>query len=65
VEALDLKPGDRVEFTMGNAPAQIEISTKVNYEGLAGDVSAGDVMLVDNGVRANDFGSFARANARN
>ena len=47
---LQLERGDRVEFTMGGAAAQLPLSTAVNYEGLGGDVSVGDTILVDNGV---------------
>ncbi len=47
---LVLEVGDRVEIRMGDAGPKMPLSTEVNYAGLAGDVSVGDTMLVDNGV---------------
>ncbi len=47
---LQLRAGDRVEFTIGDARPKEKFSTSVNYSGLAADVSIGDTMLVDNGV---------------
>ncbi|MEZ5305123.1 MAG: pyruvate kinase [Verrucomicrobiales bacterium] len=47
---FDLQPGDRVEFTMGGAAPSLPYSVSVNYDGLSGDIRAGDVVLVDNGV---------------
>lgn len=46
---LELKVGDSVELTLGDAAAEIALSTSVNYPGLADDLSPGDVMLLDNG----------------
>lgn len=46
---LEVKNGDDFEFTLGGADAQIANSTSANYAGLAEDLKAGDVMLVDNG----------------
>lgn len=45
----DLKPGDRIEFRIGDAAPGLDYSTTVNYEGLVEDVHAGDTMVVDNG----------------
>ncbi|MDP9003271.1 MAG: pyruvate kinase [Verrucomicrobiota bacterium] len=47
---LDLKPGDILEFTVRGAKSEEKYSVDVNYEGLVNDISAGDVVLVDNGV---------------
>jgi pyruvate kinase len=49
-KSIDLKSGDRVEITMGEAEAVEAYSTSVNYPGLADDLSLGDTVLVDNGV---------------
>lgn len=46
----DLKEGDKVEFRRADAEASIPISTTVNYPGLMGDVTAGNTLVVDNGV---------------
>jgi pyruvate kinase len=47
---LQLKPGDILEFTVRGAKSEEKYSVDVNYEGLVIDISAGDVVLVDNGV---------------
>ena len=47
---LDLKPGDIVEFTVRGARSEEIYSVDVNYDGLISDISAGDTVLVDNGV---------------
>ena len=47
---LELKPGDIVEFTVRGARSEEEYSVDVNYDGLIADISAGDTVLVDNGV---------------
>jgi pyruvate kinase len=47
---LQLKPGDILEFTVRGAKSEEKYSVDVNYDGLVNDISAGDVVLVDNGV---------------
>ncbi len=47
---LELKPGDILEFTVRGAKSEEEYSVDVNYDGLINDISAGDTVLVDNGV---------------
>jgi pyruvate kinase len=47
---LQLKPGDIVEFTVRGAKSEEKYSVDVNYDGLINDISAGDIVLVDNGV---------------
>ena len=47
---LELKPGDIVEFTVRGARSEEIYSVDVNYDGLINDISAGDTVLVDNGV---------------
>ena len=47
---LQLKPGDIVEFTVRGAKSEEQYSVDVNYDGLINDISAGDTVLVDNGV---------------
>jgi pyruvate kinase len=47
---LQLKPGDILEFTVGRAKARERFSVDVNYAGFATDVTAGDTVLVDNGL---------------
>ena len=47
---LQLKPGDIVEFTVRGAKSEETYSVDVNYDGLINDISAGDTVLVDNGV---------------
>lgn len=48
-ESLNLKKGDIVEFRKKDVEATVPLSTTVNYEGLMGDVSEGDRLVVDNG----------------
>jgi pyruvate kinase len=47
---LHLKPGDILEFTVRGAKARERYSVEVNYDGFASDVTAGDTVLVDNGM---------------
>jgi pyruvate kinase len=47
---LQLKPDDIVEFTVRGARSEEAYSVDVNYDGLINDISAGDTVLVDNGV---------------
>src|SRR3954451_1073484 len=47
---LQLKPGDIFEFTVRGARSEETYSVDVNYDGLINDISAGDTVLVDNGV---------------
>jgi pyruvate kinase len=47
---LQLTPGDILEFTVRGARSEEAYSVDVNYEGLVDDISAGDTVLVDNGV---------------
>jgi pyruvate kinase len=47
---LQLTPGDIVEFTVRGARSEEAYSVDVNYDGLVNDISAGDTVLVDNGV---------------
>ncbi len=47
---LDLNPGDILEFTVRGARSEEIYSVDVNYDGLIDDISAGDTVLVDNGV---------------
>lgn len=47
---LDLKVGDRMEFTVRGATSEEEHSVDVNYDGLINDIHEGDTVLVDNGV---------------
>src|SRR4051794_4397616 len=47
---LQLKPGDILEFTVRGARSEEAYSVDVNYDGLVNDISAGDTVLVDNGV---------------
>jgi len=49
-EAYELKEGDRVEFRRDDVKPSIPLSTTVNYPGLMGDVTAGNTLVVDNGV---------------
>lgn len=46
---LVLNVGDTVEFRKNGAEPTVELSTTVNYDGLMGDVSVGDRLIVDNG----------------
>ena len=47
---LQLKPGDILELTVRGARSEEQYSVDVNYDGLINDISAGDTVLVDNGV---------------
>jgi pyruvate kinase len=47
---LDLKAGDKFEFTVRGAKSEEVNSVGVNYDGLIDDISVGDTVLVDNGV---------------
>jgi pyruvate kinase len=47
---LELCPGDILEFTVHGAKSNEAYSVDVNYDGLINDISAGDTVLVDNGV---------------
>ena len=47
---LKLCPGDTLEFTVHGAKSEEAYSVDVNYDGLINDISAGDTVLVDNGV---------------
>ena len=47
---LQLKPDDILEFTVRGAKSEEVFSVDVNYDGLINDISAGDTVLVDNGV---------------
>ncbi|MGI9087789.1 MAG: pyruvate kinase [Chthoniobacterales bacterium] len=47
---LSLNPGDILEFTVRGAKSEEAFSVDVNYDGLINDISAGDTVLVDNGV---------------
>lgn len=45
-----LAEGDTVEFRKIGSEATVALSTTVNYDGLMGDVSAGNTLVVDNGA---------------
>lgn len=49
-QPFTLQEGDVVEFRKTGTDATVEFSTTVNYEGLMGDVSAGNTLVVDNGA---------------
>ena len=49
-EPFTLADGDVVEFRKATAEPTTEKSTTVNYDGLMGDVSAGNTLVVDNGA---------------
>jgi len=49
-KSLDLKPGDKFEFTVRGERSHEVASVDVNYEGLINDINVGDTVLVDNGV---------------
>jgi pyruvate kinase len=49
-EPVTLAEGDVVEFRKPGATATVEKSTTVNYDGLMGDVSVGNTLVVDNGA---------------
>lgn len=48
-EKMILDKGDLVEFRVQGAEAELEKSTTVNYDGIMGDVSEGNEIIVDNG----------------
>lgn len=47
---IALKPGDKIELTVGNAKSTEQKSISVNYPGLVNDIDLGKTVLVDNGV---------------
>src|SRR5438309_4446228 len=47
---LELKKGDVLECTVGNAKKTGKKSVEVNYDKFADDVNVGDTVLVDNGL---------------
>jgi pyruvate kinase len=49
-EPFTLTDGDIVEFRKVGTEPTVEKSTTVNYDGLMGDVSAGNTLVVDNGA---------------
>ncbi|MEO0017158.1 MAG: pyruvate kinase [Verrucomicrobiota bacterium] len=49
-QPLTLADGDIVEFRKVGIAATVEKSTTVNYDGLMGDVSVGNTLVVDNGA---------------
>ena len=49
-ESFILAEGDIVEFRKAGAPPTVGKSTTVNYDGLMGDVSVGNTLVVDNGA---------------
>lgn len=49
-EKLSLQTGDRVEFRNEALEPSLSLSVTTNYDGLSGDLSIGDTMLVDNGA---------------
>ena len=49
-EPYTLADGDVVEFRKEGSDPTVEKSTTVNYDGLMGDVSAGNTLVVDNGA---------------
>ena len=49
-QPFTLVEGDVVEFRKADATASVEKSTTVNYDGLMGDVSVGNTLVVDNGA---------------
>lgn len=49
-EPYSLADGDVVEFRKEGADPTVEKSTTVNYDGLMGDVSVGNTLVVDNGA---------------
>lgn len=48
--SFHLKPGDILEFTVGNAKPKEKYSVDVNYRGFVADISVGNTVLVDNGL---------------
>jgi pyruvate kinase len=49
-KAIALKPGDKIELTVGNAKPSEGKSVSANYPGMVSDVGVGKTVLVDNGV---------------
>ena len=49
-EPFTLAEGDIVEFRKTGSEPTVAFSTTVNYDGLMGDVSAGNTLVVDNGA---------------
>ncbi len=49
-EPFTLAEGDVVEFRKPGTDATVDLSTTVNYDGLMGDVSTGNTLVVDNGA---------------
>lgn len=49
-EPFTLAEGDAVEFRKTGSDPTVVFSTTVNYDGLMGDVSAGNTLVVDNGA---------------
>ena len=49
-KAYNLLEGDVVEFRKTGVEPTVAISTTVNYDGLMGDVSVGNTLVVDNGA---------------
>ncbi len=49
-EPISLAEGDVVEFRKLGAEPSVEKSTTVNYDGLMGDVTEGNTLVVDNGA---------------
>ncbi len=49
-EDLELKPGDILELRTRGTEAKERYSVDSNYDGLIGDLSVGDTVLLDNGV---------------
>jgi len=47
---ITLAEGDMVEFRKTGSEPSVEKSTTVNYDGLMGDVSEGNTLVVDNGA---------------
>lgn len=47
--ALNLKPGERLELTVRGEKSEEQHSVDVNYEHLVEDISVGDIVIVDNG----------------
>lgn len=49
-KAYELKEGDKVEFRRADVEPSIPLSTTVNYPGMMADVTAGNILVVDNGA---------------
>ena len=48
--AIQLKPGERLVFTVRGEKSEEHASVDVNYDGLVDDIKVDDVVLVDNGA---------------